>query len=122
MPSGMPDEFDLAMPPIGVALPIGQLIEAGATEARAAAAVFRSLGHPIRLQILSLLARCGTLTRSGLANLTGTTWSTLENHLTVLDRDGLITASGTGRATTYTLTAGLQDVLTGLVELTGETS
>lgn len=79
-----------------------------------------ALGHPVRIQILRILAGqgpgcyCGNLVQEiGLAQ------STVSHHLKILREAGFITATGSGTAVCYCLDAGplrrLSDMILSLV-------
>lgn len=53
-------------------------------------AALKALAHPLRLQILDLLAQHGTLTASGLAGLVGESSGATSYHLRQLARHGLV--------------------------------
>ncbi len=66
------------------------------------AALFKSLGHPVRVRLLELLTP-GERPVSELIAATGLEASHLSQHLTVLRRTGLVTARRTGNAVHYSL-------------------
>ena len=66
------------------------------------AALFKALGHPVRVRLLELLTP-GEQPVSELITATGLEASHLSQHLTVLRRTGLVTARRTGNAVHYTL-------------------
>ncbi|KQX30828.1 transcriptional regulator [Streptomyces sp. Root63] len=74
--------------------------------------VIRALGDPLRLQIVTLLAR-ETLCTTHLVEETGAKQTNLSNHLRVLREAGLVETEPCGRFTYYRLRA---EVLAGLSE------
>ncbi|MBD9735174.1 winged helix-turn-helix transcriptional regulator [Streptomyces sp. H28] len=72
--------------------------------------VIRALGDPLRLQIVTLLAR-ETLCTTHLVEETGARQTNLSNHLKVLREAGLVETEPCGRFTYYKLKP---DVLAGL--------
>ncbi|MEE1928801.1 metalloregulator ArsR/SmtB family transcription factor [Streptomyces sp. TRM 70351] len=74
--------------------------------------VIRVLGDPLRLQIVTLLAR-ETLCTTHLVEETGAKQTNLSNHLKVLREAGLVETEPCGRFTYYKLKP---EVLTGLSE------
>ncbi|MGX1953802.1 ArsR/SmtB family transcription factor [Streptomyces anulatus] len=74
--------------------------------------VIRALGDPLRLQIVTLLAR-ETLCTTHLVEETGAKQTNLSNHLKVLREAGLVETEPCGRFTYYRLRP---EVLTGLSE------
>ena len=73
------------------------------TWAGPAGALFRSLGHEYRLEIMELL-RAGPLSGDQLAARMGTPKQLLVPHLTRLQRDNLISSRRGKRVLIYTLT------------------
>ncbi|MFE1362744.1 ArsR/SmtB family transcription factor [Streptomyces anulatus] len=74
--------------------------------------VIRALGDPLRLQIVTLLAR-ETLCTTHLVEETGAKQTNLSNHLKVLREAGLVETEPCGRFTYYRLGP---EVLAGLSE------
>ncbi len=74
--------------------------------------VIRALGDPLRLRIVTLLAR-ETLCTTHLVEETGAKQTNLSNHLKVLREAGLVETEPCGRFTYYRLRA---EVLAGLSE------
>lgn len=74
--------------------------------------VVRALGDPLRLQIVTLLAR-ETLCTTHLVEETGAKQTNLSNHLKVLREAGLVDTEPCGRFTYYKLRP---EVLAGLSE------
>ncbi|KPL30198.1 metalloregulator ArsR/SmtB family transcription factor [Streptomyces anulatus] len=74
--------------------------------------VIRALGDPLRLQIVTLLAR-ETLCTTHLVEETGAKQTNLSNHLRVLREAGLVETEPCGRFTYYRLRP---EVLAGLSE------
>jgi len=50
----------------------------------------KATNDPRRMQLLQIIRERGPLTQSQLAKLTGMSWGTLQWHLYVLEREGLI--------------------------------
>ncbi|WP_097880131.1 ArsR/SmtB family transcription factor [Streptomyces sp. st140] len=74
--------------------------------------VIRVLGDPLRLQIVTLLAR-ETLCTTHLVQETGARQTNLSNHMKVLREAGIVETEPCGRFTYYKLKP---EVLTGLSE------
>lgn len=74
--------------------------------------VIRVLGDPLRLQIVTLLAR-ETLCTAHLVEETGARQTNLSNHMKVLREAGIVETEPCGRFTYYKLKP---EVLTGLSE------
>ncbi|WP_329160607.1 metalloregulator ArsR/SmtB family transcription factor [Streptomyces anulatus] len=74
--------------------------------------VIRVLGDPLRLQIVTLLAR-ETLCTTHLVEETGARQTNLSNHMKVLREAGIVETEPCGRFTYYKLKP---EVLTGLSE------
>lgn len=74
--------------------------------------VIRALGDPLRLRIVTLLAR-ETLCTTHLVEETGAKQTNLSNHLKVLRKAGLVETEPCGRFTYYRLRP---EVLAGLSE------
>ena len=74
--------------------------------------LIRALGDPLRLRIVTLLAR-ETLCTTHLVEETGAKQTNLSNHLKVLREAGLVETEPCGRFTYYTLKP---EVLAGLSE------
>ncbi|MEU0378825.1 metalloregulator ArsR/SmtB family transcription factor [Streptomyces cyaneofuscatus] len=74
--------------------------------------VIRVLGDPLRLQIVTLLAR-ETLCTTHLVKETGARQTNLSNHMKVLREAGIVETEPCGRFTYYKLKP---EVLTGLSE------
>jgi ArsR family transcriptional regulator len=74
--------------------------------------VIRVLGDPLRLKIVTLLAR-ETLCTTHLVEETGAKQTNLSNHMKVLREAGLVETEPCGRFTYYKLRP---DVLSGLAE------
>ena len=72
--------------------------------------VIRVLGDPLRLRIVTLLAR-ETLCTTHLVEETGAKQTNLSNHMKVLREAGIVETEPCGRFTYYTLTP---EVLAGL--------
>lgn len=53
--------------------------------------IFKALSHPIRLEIISILAN-GQKTSGELAAMFDVTWPTISNHLNLLTKVGLVEA------------------------------
>ncbi len=66
------------------------------------AALFKAMGHPVRVRVLELLTP-GERPVSELLTETGLEASHLSQHLTVLRRTGLVTARRTGNTVHYAL-------------------
>ncbi|KND25430.1 ArsR/SmtB family transcription factor [Streptomyces anulatus] len=83
--------------------------------------VIRALGDPLRLQIVTLLAR-ETLCTTHLVEETGAKQTNLSNHLRVLREAGLVETEPCGRFTYYRLRpevlAGLSEQFASLAEST----
>lgn len=107
MPSGMRAETPEIKAPLESALPVVSLRPADVQGARATAMVFRSLGHPLRLQTIAYLHQHGPTKRSQLTSTLGETWSVMEHHLTSLVRDGFLIPDGQGVECVYRLADGL---------------
>ncbi len=69
---------------------------------QAKADLFRTLGHPVRVRVLELLADRPRMVRELLADL-GIEPSSLSQQLGVLRRSGLVTSSRSGTAVVYSL-------------------
>ena len=69
------------------------------------AELFKSLAHPVRIQVLEVLAADADLTApvSRLQTVTGSEPSALSQHLAVLKRAGVVTSARTGNAVVYSL-------------------
>lgn len=59
------------------------------------------LGDPMRIRLLDLLLEGGEATASTLAGAVSITRQGVAKHLTVLERDGLVTAHRSGREVRY---------------------
>ncbi|MDO9495982.1 MAG: metalloregulator ArsR/SmtB family transcription factor [Nocardioides sp.] len=70
---------------------------------QAKADLFRTLGHPVRVRVLELLAERPKLVRELLSDLEIEP-SSLSQQLGVLRRSGLVTSSRSGTAVVYSLT------------------
>lgn len=70
------------------------------------AELFKSLAHPVRIQVLEVLAADLELTApvSRLLDVTGTEPSALSQHLAVLKRAGVVESTRSGNAVQYRLT------------------
>jgi len=68
----------------------------------AKAELFKSLGHPVRIRVLELLA-AGERPVSDLLAETGVEASTLSQHLAVLKRSGLVDSTRKANSVTYRL-------------------
>ncbi|MBI5688986.1 MAG: helix-turn-helix transcriptional regulator [Verrucomicrobia bacterium] len=69
---------------------------------RQAADVFKALGHPARLQVVTELAN-GERCVCDLVELTGLGWSTVSRHLSVLKAAGVVTDEKRGLQVFYRL-------------------
>lgn len=69
---------------------------------RREAAVFKALGHPARLQVVTELA-AGERCVNDLVDLTGLGWSTVSRHLSVLKAVGVIADEKRGLQVFYRL-------------------
>ena len=77
----------------------------------AKAALFRTLGHPVRIRVLELLADGPKAVRELLAEIEVEA-SNLSQQLAVLRRTGLVTSSRTGTVVSYELaTPAVTDLL-----------
>jgi DNA-binding transcriptional ArsR family regulator len=83
-----------------VAIPVGEAVRAGL---RPAAALFRSLGDPARLEILRGLAD-GEARVVDLTQRLGLAQATVSAHLACLRDCGLVEARPVGRASVFSLT------------------
>lgn len=69
------------------------------------AELFKSLAHPVRIQVLEVLSAAADHTApvSDLLDATGAEASALSQHLTVLKRAGVVTSTRHGNAVVYQL-------------------
>ena len=65
------------------------------------ARLWAALGDPMRIRLLDLLLERGEATASTLGGALPITRQGVSKHLTVLERDGLVTARRSGRAVLY---------------------
>ena len=65
------------------------------------ARLWAALGDPMRIRLLDLLLERGEATASTLAGALPITRQGVSKHLTVLERDGLVTARRSGREVRY---------------------
>ena len=63
--------------------------------------LWAALGDPMRIRLLDLLLERGEATASTLAGAVSITRQGVAKHLTVLERDGLVTAHRSGREVRY---------------------
>ena len=63
--------------------------------------LWAALGDPMRIRLLDLLLERGEATASTLAGAVSITRQGVAKHLTVLERDGLVTAHRRGREVRY---------------------
>jgi ArsR family transcriptional regulator, cadmium/lead-responsive transcriptional repressor len=63
--------------------------------------LWAALGDPMRIRLLDLLLERGQATASSLASELPITRQGVSKHLTVLERDGLVTAHRSGREVRY---------------------
>ena len=70
-----------------------KIIEGLTTEEERAAEVFRALGNPARVRIVSELARRGTCVTGDLVDLLPLAQSTVSQHLKVLKEAGIVQAT-----------------------------
>jgi DNA-binding transcriptional ArsR family regulator len=72
---------------------------------RIKADLFKALAHPVRIQVLEVLAAAGgeATPASRLAEVTGAEGSQLSQHLAVLKRTGVVTSQRIGNAVEYRL-------------------
>jgi len=63
--------------------------------------LWAALGDPMRIRLLDLLLERGEATASKLAGAVSITRQGVAKHLTVLERDGLVTAHRSGREVRY---------------------
>ena len=63
--------------------------------------LWAALGDPMRIRLLDLLLERGEATASTLARALPITRQGVSKHLTVLERDGLVTAHRSGREVRY---------------------
>ena len=82
---------------------------------RAAARVFRALGHPARLAILRLLAERRSCVCGDIVDELPLAQSTVSQHLKVLKEAGIIVGEIDGPAVCYCLAPGALDVVRGVV-------
>lgn len=73
---------------------------------RIKAELFKALAHPMRIQVLEVLAAADEFTApvTRLADVTGAEPSQLSQHLAVLKRAGVVTSARSGNAVDYRLT------------------
>ena len=67
--------------------------------------LWAALGDPMRIRLLDLLLEKGPATASTLAAALPITRQGVSKHLTVLERDGLVTAHRSGREVRYAVRA-----------------
>lgn len=65
--------------------------------------LWAALGDPMRIRLLDLLLERGEATASTLAGALPITRQGVSKHLTVLERDGLVTAHRSGREVRYAI-------------------
>ena len=68
--------------------------------------LWAALGDPMRIRLLDLLLEQGEATASTLASALPITRQGVSKHLTILERDGLVTSHRTGREVRYAVRAG----------------
>lgn len=103
MPSGLTAERLGTSNALDVATPISTLESVDKGSALATSLVFRTLAHPLRLQIISHLYQRGPTSRANLTAAVGENWSKMEHHLKVLTADGFVLMDGEGLESMYRL-------------------
>jgi DNA-binding transcriptional ArsR family regulator len=68
--------------------------------------LWAALGDPMRIRLLDLLLERGEATASTLASALPITRQGVSKHLTILERDGLVTSHRAGREVRYAVRAG----------------
>ena len=68
-------------------------------------AMLRALGNPVRLQIMGILAQCGSCLNHEVVSCTSLAQATVSQHLKVLRETGLVCAEPEGTATRHRLNA-----------------